>query len=174
MKKSILTKTVAALAIGTAFPLGAFAAPPAKSTAPQPQPQPKKIQELQVVPQPQSQPQAPPKTTFSKFTPSSEQIHSHLGEGKTIPTVVSPNGAYTAIVQNGAEMRLYLQKEGSYTLVGAYNEIGGVTWSKDSTTVQFRATRAVRPKKLEEGVVTYRPATQVLKWRVIRVIDASS
>jgi hypothetical protein len=34
MKKSILVKTVAALfAIGAAFPLGAFAAPPAKSTA---------------------------------------------------------------------------------------------------------------------------------------------
>jgi hypothetical protein len=34
MKKSILVKTVIALfAIGAAFPLGAFAAPPAKSTA---------------------------------------------------------------------------------------------------------------------------------------------
>ena len=30
MKKSILTTTIAALAIGAAFPLGAFAAPPAK------------------------------------------------------------------------------------------------------------------------------------------------
>jgi hypothetical protein len=128
----------------------------------------------QLVPQPQSQPQSPTQTTFSKSTPSSYQINAQLGEGKTIRTVLSPNGAYTAIVRDGAEMRLYLQKEGSYTLVGAYNKIGGVTWSKDSTTVQFRATKAVRPEKLEEREATYQPATHVLKWRIIRVISTST
>jgi hypothetical protein len=151
-----------------------------RQLVPQPQSQPQsptqttKIQELRIVPQPQSQPQSPTQTTFSKSTPSSYQINAQLGEGKTIRTVLSPNGAYTAIVRDGAEMRLYLQKEGSYTLVGAYNKIGGVTWSKDSTTVQFRATKAVRPEKLEEREATYQPATHVLKWRIIRVISTST
>jgi hypothetical protein len=145
-------------------------------TGPQSQPplQTKKTQEIAIVPQPQSQPQAPPQAPFSKSTVSSAQITPQLREDKIIRSVLSPNGAYTAIVRDGAEMRLYLQKEGSYTLIDAYNKIGGVTWSKDSTTLQFRAAKAVRPDKVEEREATYQPAAHALKWRVIRVISTSN
>ena len=155
---------------------------PYKRTQPQPEIQPEPPPGTQWVPYGKTQPQAeikpqPPRETGFLRSEQTRQIPaaSDQTNAQLAHTVISPNGTYTAaIVRDGAEMRLYLQKGGSYTLVGVYNTIEGVTWSKDSSTVRFRATKAVGPEKVEERKATYQPATQVLKWHVIRVMRIST
>jgi hypothetical protein len=106
-------------------------------------------------------PQRPPQTKVSKQ--------------RTVHTVISPNRAYTAtIVQDEAEMSLYLQERDLYTLIDVYSAIEGVTWSEDSTTLRFRATKIVGPEKVEKREATYQPATRVLKWSVISVTRPST
>jgi hypothetical protein len=154
--------------------------PKPRPILPQPQVQAQPAQEgtrpktvpMVIRPQPDIQAQSASQQRFSQPAPTrqipaaSKQTNSQL-----VHSVISPNGAYTAAtVRDGAELRLYVQKGDSSTLVGVYNTIDGVTWSSDSKTVRFRATKAVAPEKVEEREATYQPAKQVLKWRVTRVI----
>ncbi|PYJ43753.1 MAG: hypothetical protein DME80_08065, partial [Verrucomicrobia bacterium] len=106
-----------------------------------------------------------------------EQSNTRLGNGKTIQTVVSPNGAYTVLLRDEGEQqdfawkRLYLKQGQSYTLIGVYNTIEDIRWDEDSTNVRFKATKAVGPDQVEEREATYDPRKKLLRWRVLRVIE---
>ena len=136
-----------------------------------PEGKPQVLPDIYTPPRPEIHPQPPREAGFLQLGQNRQiRAASDQTNAQLVNTIISPNGAYTAvIVRDGAELHLYLQKGGSYTLVAVCNTIEGVTWSKDSSTVRFRATKAVGLEKVEEREVTYQPATQVLKWRVMRI-----
>ncbi len=105
-----------------------------------------------------------------------EQLKARLGAGRTLKTWVSPNRRYSLIYRNENEVgdfvwyRLYLKRGAAVTLVGAYNEVKDVRWSKDSTVARYKAEKAVDADEFHHLDVEYAPARQTVRSRVTRVV----
>ena len=109
-----------------------------------------------------------------------EAINAKPGPGKTLKTFPSPNRRYSLVYRDEKEQgdfvwrSVYLKTGTSHTLIDTYNEIKNVRWINGSQTVQFRATQAIGPDKLQHMDVEYTPATRRLRWRSVRVEKVQS
>ena len=114
-------------------------------------------------------------TSPSGWVPGApEKVAASPKPGTNLQSVASPDGRFTLIVRDEGEQgdfvwhALYLKSGGSFTLLGSFNSVKDIAWSQDSTTVSFRAEKAVDYNKVEESDYQYAPAARSLKSRRIK------
>jgi hypothetical protein len=106
-----------------------------------------------------------------------EKLGARLKPGKTLKTYSSPNRRYALLYRDERERgdfvwrSAYLKQGAAYTLVGTYNELSSVRWSRDSSTVSFRAIKAVGPDQMQHLDMEYQPKSRKLRWRVVKTVQ---
>lgn len=94
--------------------------------------------------------------------------------GRNLQSAESPRGQYLFFLRKGEQgdfpwFYAYVQNDEKTVLLGSFNEVSGVTWSKDESTVKFRATKAIDFNKVKKLSVEFETSTGKLKTKVLKI-----